>query len=274
MGAEVSGTGYWQELLNKAMDGDADAFGELWQKYLRPQKVYPYVSKLLRNAHDVEDVVQNVFTYLFEGLCYRKIKRRDLSSFGKYVFRMTQNMCVNHFREHKKIRFRITAEILEQLQLAGVTGDVLKQLEDLQHHEPVAREKFVKLLEEGLGEQLIEPLKFLILRYSRYWGHQLSDASLQPHFVNTTPQEDFEQAEILRIFDEEIRPTLSEEEWNVFYQKHTTPDFSFRRFSEQTGISVSTLHSRYQKVKEKILNHSKLRTFWKEETRKNYKDFS
>jgi len=264
MGTEASGTGYWQDLLNRAMEGDADAFGALWQEYLSPKRLYPYALQLLGNSYDAEDVVQSMFAYLFERSYYRKIKKRSLNSFEGYVRKMTYNMYVNHLRKQKQTYFIITNQTLEQLKLARVSDDLLKQLEDIQQQGPVGREKFLDLLATLIGNGLTDTLEALILRYSRYerkrW-RPLSTEIIQQHLSRNTVQEDIEQSEIERIFYDETRSELTEDEWNVLYHKHCTKDFSFRKFSEQTGIPLMTLYSQYHKAREKILKNRKLRTY-------------
>lgn len=266
MGAADSGEAYWQTCLDRALEGDHEAFGELWQEYLRPQKVLPYAAKLLKNPHDAEDVSHDVFLYLYDQAYYRTIRRRDLDGFTLCVCKMTYNMAMDHFRRHKRTRFVITSQTLEQLKLSGVSEDVLALLETLQRERPVGRQKFVDLLASLLRKKFTAWLKGIILKYSRYeyarW-EPYSDDILPRGAEPRNPQAECEYTELLQIV-EEVRSQISEDEWEVLYHKHTADNFSYQKYSEETGIPVTTLHSRYQRAREKILTHKKVQGYWKQ----------
>jgi DNA-directed RNA polymerase specialized sigma24 family protein len=142
---------------------------------------------------------------------------------------------------------------------------VLALLDTLQKQRPVGRQKFVDLLAVVLREKFTTWLKGIILKYSRYeyarWESR-SETILQQYSDRRNPQDDYEYAELLRIV-EEVRSQLSEEEWEALHNKYNTRDFSFRKYSEQTGVPLTTLYSRFQRAREKILNHKKIQEYWK-----------
>jgi RNA polymerase sigma factor (sigma-70 family) len=259
----------WQELLDKAFQGDREAFGDLCQKYLYTG-LYAYALKVLKNPYDAEDVVQDVLEYLLTRSYYRTIRRRDLAGFTRCVRTIIHNMMVSQFRARKRIRFVVTHQTLAHLEQAGVSAEVLQRLTSLQAEQPCARQTFLAMLATVLKDDLTETLQAWILKYSRYAHHRwhaLSPEILQRQHEANPVQETVEQAEIAEIFYAEIRPQLTEEEWQVFYHRSCTEGFTYQRYSEQTGIPITTLHSRWKKVRNLILNHTKLRAYWEKNDR-------
>lgn len=82
------------ELVTKARGGDASAFGEIYTIYL------PYVRGAVRRMiapDDLEDVVQGVFTHLFERLH----KFSGDSDFSTWLFRVARNYALMHKRSQR-----------------------------------------------------------------------------------------------------------------------------------------------------------------------------
>ena len=79
----------WQEVLDEALAGSTEAFGTLFQGYLKPQ-MEKYVWGLMKNKKknveekkkDVEDIVQEIFMYLFEKSRYLNILQKSLEVFS------------------------------------------------------------------------------------------------------------------------------------------------------------------------------------------------
>ena len=69
-GTAPAGKEAWQEVLNRALEGDIQQLGRLCQEYLKP-KLYPFALTLLKNSHDAEDVVQDAFARLLTN--YQRI---------------------------------------------------------------------------------------------------------------------------------------------------------------------------------------------------------
>ena len=96
---EVETASDWQEMLQQAFDGDPEALGMLWQDYLRP-KLYPFVLQRLKNPHDAEDIVQDVFERLLKH--YQKMRKQTLESFVAFVIIMAKNACIDLLRKRKQ----------------------------------------------------------------------------------------------------------------------------------------------------------------------------
>ena len=87
----------WQEILEKALDGDTEALGQLCQGHLRP-KAFSFALKFLKNPHDAEDVVQDVFEKVLNN--YQRITARDVKRFEAFAIAMTKNACIDLKREN------------------------------------------------------------------------------------------------------------------------------------------------------------------------------
>lgn len=86
------------ELAQKAADGDAAAFEQIyWQHHRR---VFNICLRMTKNVAEAEDVTQQVFLLLF-----RKIGSfRGDSAFSTWLHRMTVNTTLMHFRKNKTIK--------------------------------------------------------------------------------------------------------------------------------------------------------------------------
>src|SRR5690606_27088340 len=83
------------DLTQAAASGDMVAFEEIYQRHHR--RVYSICLRMLQNAHEAEDLTQDVFIQL-----YRKIGSfRGDSAFTTWLHRMTVNQVLMHFRIRK-----------------------------------------------------------------------------------------------------------------------------------------------------------------------------
>lgn len=88
----------WQEMLDRALEGDVHQLGRLCQEYLRP-KLYPFALSLLKNHADAEDVIQDAFTRLLTHS--QNIRKRDLKGFEAFVMSMVKNLCRDLWKKRK-----------------------------------------------------------------------------------------------------------------------------------------------------------------------------
>lgn len=82
--------------VKKLKSGDVKAFDELFNKY--SQKLFNFSLKYLKSAEEAEEVIQEVFLYIWE-------KRDNLkpdNSFNAYLFTIAHNIIKKHF--NKKTR--------------------------------------------------------------------------------------------------------------------------------------------------------------------------
>ena len=85
------------KLVKSLKKGDVFAFNELYHKY--SQKIYNFSIKHLENEEDVKDLVQEIFTKLWE-------KRKEIDeskSLHGYLFTITLNSIRSYFRKKVKL---------------------------------------------------------------------------------------------------------------------------------------------------------------------------
>src|SRR2546423_3888156 len=87
-----------QILTKRAAAGDMQAFEEVYQRYHR--RVYSLCLRMTQNVAEAEDVTQEIFIHLM-----RKIGSfRGESAFATWLFRITTNHVLMHFRKIKTRR--------------------------------------------------------------------------------------------------------------------------------------------------------------------------
>ncbi|MEO6685951.1 MAG: sigma factor, partial [Dyadobacter sp.] len=81
-----------EDLLLLASKSDAAAFTTIFHHY--KHKLYSYVFRLTKSGQLTEDIIQDVFMKLWNDHALLA----DVDNFGGYLFRMSKNHVVNHFK--------------------------------------------------------------------------------------------------------------------------------------------------------------------------------
>lgn len=76
--------------------GDLDAFRRIYTKYNK--KVYFFSLSYLKSADKAEDIVQDVFTKIWED----RTRLSEYYSFNNFLFTVTKNLILNHIRRTKQ----------------------------------------------------------------------------------------------------------------------------------------------------------------------------
>jgi RNA polymerase sigma-70 factor (ECF subfamily) len=84
-------------LVAEAARSDAAAFGVLYERY--HVRVYRYVYHRVGNAADAEDITALVFMKALEALPHFQSRR---SGFAPWLFRITRNSVVDHYRRGRR----------------------------------------------------------------------------------------------------------------------------------------------------------------------------
>lgn len=84
-------------LVAEAAKTDAGAFGELYERY--HPRVYRYVYHRVGNSTDAEDITAIVFMKALEALPNFQSRR---SGFAPWLFRITRNSVVDHYRRGRR----------------------------------------------------------------------------------------------------------------------------------------------------------------------------
>ncbi len=83
-------------LISLAKAGDIEAFGELYTRYLDP--IFRYIRTRVSEDQTAEDLTEETFIRAFQAL--GKYEERGLP-FSAYLYRVTKNLLVDHYRKHK-----------------------------------------------------------------------------------------------------------------------------------------------------------------------------
>ena len=108
-----------KDLLILASQANEGAFTSLFHMY--KHKLYAYVFRLTESEMLAEDIVQDVFMKLWHD----HPSLSNIENFGSYLFRMSKNQVINHFKRmaHETL---IMAEIFHQKQAGhNETQDII-----------------------------------------------------------------------------------------------------------------------------------------------------
>ncbi|MGZ6340303.1 MAG: RNA polymerase sigma factor [Candidatus Limnocylindrales bacterium] len=86
-----------EQLVAAARDGDAEAFGRLFDHYREP--VYRYIASRIRRPTDAEDLTQIVFVKVLEAL--PRYESRGVP-FAGWLFRLARNTVIDFVRTHRE----------------------------------------------------------------------------------------------------------------------------------------------------------------------------
>lgn len=107
-------------LVRRAIAGDAEAFGLLYERYL--PAIFRYAFVRLGNAAEAEDVTETTFLKVWES---RKRFQPDRISFQSWLYRVAHNLLIDRYRTRRPetslddIEIRDPAEAPEGALVAG-----------------------------------------------------------------------------------------------------------------------------------------------------------
>lgn len=84
-----------EELLQRASQGDSEAFGMLYERYVR--RIFNYVYYRTGNIHDAEDLTARVFQRALKHI--HRYTDRGLP-FSAWLYRIAHNLVANWHRDH------------------------------------------------------------------------------------------------------------------------------------------------------------------------------
>jgi RNA polymerase sigma-70 factor (ECF subfamily) len=82
----------------RAKQGDRSAIRFLYLRYA--DNIYGYARSIVRNDHDAEDIVQQVFTRMITAI--RSYEDRSVP-FSAWLLRITHNMAIDHVRRRSRV---------------------------------------------------------------------------------------------------------------------------------------------------------------------------
>jgi len=94
------------ELIRRTQNGDSEAFGELYTRYLDP--IYRYVRARVAGVTDAEDLTETVFLRTFKAI--GRYENRQWP-FSAYLYRVARNLLIDHYRQQDPWESIETAEL-------------------------------------------------------------------------------------------------------------------------------------------------------------------
>jgi len=85
------------ELLKRAQDGDADAFGEIYQRYA--EAVFRFLYAHVDDRMDAEDLTEEIFFKVWRSI---SSYRDQGTPFLAFLFKIARNALIDHYRRSGK----------------------------------------------------------------------------------------------------------------------------------------------------------------------------
>jgi RNA polymerase sigma-70 factor (ECF subfamily) len=93
------------QLLKIAQKGDAEAFGEIYERHA--QKVFRFLYAHLMHRRDAEDLTEEVFIRVWRAL---PGYREQGTPFMSFVFRIARNVMIDHYRHDRHTMEQVSSE--------------------------------------------------------------------------------------------------------------------------------------------------------------------
>lgn len=90
-----------RQLINRAIQGDAKAFGELYKEYV--DAIYRYVYFRVGTEVEAEDLTDEVFVRAWEAL--PEFRPSASYSFSAWLYRIAHNLVVDSYRRRSPVTF-------------------------------------------------------------------------------------------------------------------------------------------------------------------------
>jgi RNA polymerase sigma-70 factor (ECF subfamily) len=131
-------------LVERARQGDASAFGDLYLHYL--DDLYRYVYYRVSDERDAEDLTEQTFLRAWQGLA----GFRGKVPFAAWIYRIAHNVVIDHYRRRKEVvpledngnLIQLEASLEQQLlnqDEAERLASVIRRLSPLHQHVLVLR---------------------------------------------------------------------------------------------------------------------------------------
>ncbi len=87
------------QVIKQVRDGDAEAYGMLYEQYA--EVIFRYVYSHLEGRLDAEDLTEEIFLRAWRAL--PKYDERGLP-FSAFLFRIARNSLIDYYRQHKSVQ--------------------------------------------------------------------------------------------------------------------------------------------------------------------------
>jgi RNA polymerase sigma-70 factor (ECF subfamily) len=143
-----------QELVQRSANGDQEAYGDLYERYL--DRIYRYVYFRVDNAEEAEDLTETTFIRVWEDLRKRK-KRKKIKNFSAWLYRVAHNLVIDHQRRKTPLSIDLSSSAeFTQVEAPGTEETVIENLDSqqvalaLRKLEPTAQDVLILRFFNGL----------------------------------------------------------------------------------------------------------------------------
>lgn len=112
-----------KDLITRTQHGDTEAFNPLVRKY-HPQ-VYHHILGNVRDPEAAKDLTRETFFKAFRAI---KTYRGD-SAFSSWLYRISENVCIDYFRKHKHDIALEPLHAIEERRITQIHPDPYRDLE-------------------------------------------------------------------------------------------------------------------------------------------------
>ncbi|MCL4353182.1 sigma-70 family RNA polymerase sigma factor [Patescibacteria group bacterium] len=135
-----------KKLIEKAREGDNEAFGKIYDLFL--SRIYRYIYFSIRNREAAEDLTQETFLRCWKNISSFSQKR---GSFVSFLFTIARNITIDWTRKKKQV----SLELVEDHQLA----------DNIEIDKNVIRQEENQLLLKALSKLKEKEKNIIILRF-------------------------------------------------------------------------------------------------------------
>jgi RNA polymerase sigma factor (sigma-70 family) len=111
--------------------GEGGAFAELYMRYF--DRVYAYVKMVSRDAHEAEDLTQQVFMRLLEVI--DDYERRPGKPFRAWLFTVARNVAISELRRNRRVSAVDPVDLATQRIASTEDGSELRSLDWVSDHD-------------------------------------------------------------------------------------------------------------------------------------------
>jgi len=114
--------------IEKALRGDREAFGDIYDWYVRP--LFKYVLVRVGHREIAEDITEEIFIKAFQHIT--SYKQRKNVPFSAWLYRIAKNTVIDWYKTHKTTvelpEIVDTHSFIDQLDLKKTYDEILKRL--------------------------------------------------------------------------------------------------------------------------------------------------
>ncbi len=116
------------EIIQKCLQGDKNAFGQLVEKYKR--SLYAYAHQMMHSHEDADDLSQEAFLRAYENLNRFKLG----TNFQAWIYRILRNLCIDQLRKASRFHRESIEDAAEYIPTRNPGPDKEVEAAELKEH--------------------------------------------------------------------------------------------------------------------------------------------